>query len=361
MTAAPDLPVLRRSDYSLSDVQENLRETFAQFFERECPLSLVREADPSAFDPGLWQRLRELGVTTMALPEAQGGAGAGLVDLTLVLEERGSRMAPVPLVEHVVALRALGAVGADADLARARDMIDVVTFAPVPQHRDEPRIVPNAPIAGAVLGLLDGALVLTEPDAAVPQLDTIGGASLGWFDLGGSGRASVAATGARAEEAFARALLEWKVLTAASLVGLARGALDVAVRYANERFAFGVPIGTFQALSHPLADVRIAVEGARRLVWRAAWYLDEEPEHAAFHALSAYVHACETATFAAAQGIHTQGGFGFTLESDLHLYLRRAKSWCLVAGDPRAELAAIADLAFGPTLPSSGGAPGGLR
>jgi alkylation response protein AidB-like acyl-CoA dehydrogenase len=189
--------------------------------------------------------------------------------------------------------------------------------------------------------------VLVEPAGPVALLDTIGGLPLGRFDLGGHRRSSVLATGAPARDAFVRAQLEWKVLVAASLVGLARGALDVAVSYANERVAFGVPIGTFQAISHPLADARIAVEGARRMVWRAAWYLDHEPDLATLPVLTAYVHACETATFAASQGIHTQGGFGFTLESELHLYFRRAKSWCLVAGDPRAELAAIADLALG--------------
>ena len=121
------------------------------------------------------------------------------------------------------------------------------------------------------------------------------------------------------------------------------------VVYANERVAFGVPIGTFQALSHPLADVRIAIEGTRHLVWRAAWYLDNEPGAADLHVAVAYLRACQTAELATARGIHTQGGFGFTLESDLHLYFRRAKTWPLVAGDPRRELVEIADIAFGPT------------
>lgn len=345
----PTLPTLRRSDYSLSDVQMELRAAFAQFFERECPIALVRAADPLAFDPTLWRRVVELGVVTMALPASVGGDDAGLVDLALVLEERGRRIAPVPLVEHVVARRVLATLDVPDALRSLGDGATVVTVAPRAQRGRTPQIVPNAPIAGAVLGLFDDELVLVTPGDPVPAVEAIGGSPLGWLDLGAHGSPRVLATGTRAHTIFARLGQEWRVLVAASLVGLAAGALDLAVQYANERHAFGVPIGTFQALSHPLADVRIAIEGARRLVWRAAWFLDHEPDLAAFPVLAAYLHACETATFAASQGIHTQGGFGFTLESDLHLYFRRAKSWCLVAGDPRAELAAVADAAFGKT------------
>jgi alkylation response protein AidB-like acyl-CoA dehydrogenase len=124
--------------------------------------------------------------------------------------------------------------------------------------------------------------------------------------------------------------------------------LDLAVQYAKDRMAFGVPIGTFQAIAHPLADVASAVEGARHLVWKAAWLADHEPERAPVEMEMAYLHACRTADRATKVGIHTQGGFGFTLESDMQLYFRRAKSAALLAGDPRARLAAIADLLYGP-------------
>jgi alkylation response protein AidB-like acyl-CoA dehydrogenase len=198
-----------------------------------------------------------------------------------------------------------------------------------------------------VVGLHDGVLVLSEQEEPIELVDSLGGSALGRRDLG-RGRTTVLARAAAAES-HARARREWQVLTAAALVGLAAGALDATVEYANERMAFGVPIGTFQALSHPLVDVRTAIEGSRRLVWRAAWFLDHEPVAADLPVAIAYLYACETAQRATAQGIHTQGGFGFTLESVLHLYFRRAKTWPLVAGDPRRELADIADLAFGPT------------
>ena len=342
------LPALRRSHYSLDDVQTELRDTMAQFFERECPTTVVRDADPLGFDPKLWAKVREVGLVSMSVPESAGGDGAGLVELVLALEESGRRLAPVPLVEHVVAVRALAAGDPVSELDAYLGGERIVTFAPRQQRSGEAHLVPNAAVADAVVGMVDGDLVLVDLDTPVSPADTIGGSPLGWCELGAQTSRTVVARGSEARARFDRALLEWKLATAAALVGLARGALDITVQYANERFAFGVPIGTFQALSHPLADVRIAIEGSRRLVWRAAWYLEHEPEVAPLHISIAYVRACETATFAPSQGIHTQGGFGFTLESDLHLHFRRAKAWPLVAGDPSAELLTVADLAFGP-------------
>jgi alkylation response protein AidB-like acyl-CoA dehydrogenase len=86
-------------------------------------------------------------------------------------------------------------------------------------------------------------------------------------------------------------------------------------------------------------------------VWKAAWLADHEPEHAPVEMEMAYLHAGRAAQQATAVGIHTQGGFGFTLESDMQLYFRRAKSGALIAGDPRARLAAIADHLYGPAQP----------
>jgi alkylation response protein AidB-like acyl-CoA dehydrogenase len=341
-----NLPPLRRSDWSLSDEQQELRDTARQFFDRESPLDRVRAAAVDGFDADLWQHVCAVDYQGIGVPEAHGGAGGDLVDLAVVVEERGRAIAPVPLVEQVVVLRALDNLGVLDRVPGARDGTSLATFAPFRQRDTNAVLVGYAPVAQCVLGACDDTVVLVQPDA-VSTVPSLGGMPVGWVDLAGTG-SEVLASGPTASEAFGRALAEWKVLTAASLVGLATGALDLTVAYANERVAFGVPIGTFQALSHPLADVLTAIEGARRLVWRAAWYLEHEPDGAALHVATAWLHAVETANRAPSTGIHTQGGFGFTLESDLHLYFRRAKTWALLAGDPQAELAAIADLAFGP-------------
>ena len=110
---------LRRLDYSLSDDHTDLQAAYRQFFKTHCPIETVRAAEASGFDKSLWERLCAMGATTMALPESCGGDGATLVDLTLVAEEIGRSLAPVPWIDHVCAARLLARLGAlDADTAR---------------------------------------------------------------------------------------------------------------------------------------------------------------------------------------------------------------------------------------------------
>ena len=136
------------------------------------------------------------------------------------------------------------------------------------------------------------------------------------------------------------------MLTAAALVGVAQEALTIAVDYAKERTAFGVPIGTFQALSHPMADAAMGIESARRIARKAAWFVEHEPDGADRLAAMALLHASEVATTTAHLAIHVLGGIGFTVEAAPHLYYRKAKGYVLAGGDPQAELQVIAALAY---------------
>jgi alkylation response protein AidB-like acyl-CoA dehydrogenase len=130
-------------------------------------------------------------------------------------------------------------------------------------------------------------------------------------------------------------------------VGLADAVLGRSVAYARTRHAFGVPIGSFQAVSHPLVDARIGVDAARRLVWKAAWFAEHEPPEAARLASMAWVHASGVATRAVTVGLHVHGGIGFTIESDIQLFFRRAKGWATIAGDPRRDLQTLAGTLIG--------------
>ena len=102
---------LRRLDYSLSEDHVDLQSAYKQFFKTHCAIETVRAAEPSGFDKNLWERLCAMGATTMALPESCGGDGATLVDLTLVAEEIGRSLAPVPWIDHICAARLLARVG----------------------------------------------------------------------------------------------------------------------------------------------------------------------------------------------------------------------------------------------------------
>jgi alkylation response protein AidB-like acyl-CoA dehydrogenase len=340
--------VLRHHDASLSAEQEELREAFRALFTRECPAERVRASEPRGFDPDLWRTLVDTGALTMAVPETAGGDGGGLVEVALVAEELGRRVAPVPLVEGVVAARLL--IAADAPTAIVNDVVSGARLATVALHPVNPgerQLVPAGAIADLVVGLEGDELVLFEPDDAPVTVRNLASAPLAWRTLSGAGTRAVLASGRDASEHHAAAVREWKVLMAAAQTGVAQGALDLAVAYANERQAFGVPIGAFQAVSHALVDLAIGVEGSRVLAWRAAWFCDHEPEHAVEPVLVASLHARDVANRAGSIAIHTQGGFGFTLESDLQLHFRRAKGWTLVSGDAYHDLLALGNARYG--------------
>src|SRR5262245_57883214 len=101
-------------DLGLSPEQEQLQDAVAGLLERACSTEVVRAAEPLGSDPALWARVHELGVVDMALPEAAGGAGAALLDAALVCELAGAALAPVPLVESIVATRLLARLGTPA-------------------------------------------------------------------------------------------------------------------------------------------------------------------------------------------------------------------------------------------------------
>jgi alkylation response protein AidB-like acyl-CoA dehydrogenase len=160
-------------------------------------------------------------------------------------------------------------------------------------------------------------------------------------------------------EDFGRATDEWKVLTSAALVGIGAAALDIGVEYVMARRQFGVPIGSFQAVQHGLADLPAAIDGARLLTFKAAWAGDgggtgicdiDLAEIEDFSALAsmAYLFASDAAAHATDRSLHFHGGYGFSEEYDIQLYYRRARGWSLVFDDPTREALRLADRLLGP-------------
>lgn len=343
--------LLRNEDFSLDPESIALRETFAAFFAKQCPTTVVRAAEPLGFDPDLWERLMDLGVATMGLPESAGGDGAGLVELVLAAEEYGRAMAPVPLIETMVAGRLLAAVGGPDALAQLQDLTSGEQIVTVALHRavdGERQLVPAGAVCNGLLALCGTSLVQIGAPRPPCHVGNQACAPLAWWTIAGTHPdRQMLADGADAQRHWQRALLEWKLLTAAALVGLSEAVLAHTVEHARTRYAFGVPIGSFQAVSHPLVDVLIGVEGARRLIWKAAWFAEREPADAKRLSAMAWVHTSEVATHAVTTCLHAHGGVGFTMESDIQLYFRRAKGWATIAGDPRRDLLALADTLIG--------------
>jgi alkylation response protein AidB-like acyl-CoA dehydrogenase len=336
-------------DLGLSPEQEQLQDAVSALFERSCPTDVVRAAEPLGSDPALWARVRELGVVDMALPEDAGGAGAALLDAALVCERAGAALAPVPLVESIVTARMLARLATPAATRLLEQAVagTVVTLAlRPPDTTGTARWVPWGAVADNVV-VPDGKRIVVArgapPGVNIPNLGAVPVA-----DRAVAARDDVLAEGDAAIEATARALDEWKTLTAALLCGAGRRALDIAVAYTTERHQFGVPIGSFQSIAHRLADLATAVDGAQLLAREAAWAADEEPAELPVLASMAFAFAAETAEQTADSALHFHGGYGFMLEYDIQLYFRRIKAWSLLYGDRQAELGRLADALWGP-------------
>jgi alkylation response protein AidB-like acyl-CoA dehydrogenase len=282
-----------------------------------------------------------MGVPAMAVPSAAGGDGATLVDLVLVSEIVGSRLAPVPFISQCVSSRLLASVSASQPLRRTQMAGErVVAFALEPVRAGERQLVADAAIATDVVSLEDDELVLTTCESSLPLAHNQGSTPLAWWRPGLGNRVTLA-SGEHARAVHRQACLEYKLLSAAALVGLTEAALGLAVEFAKTRETLGVAIGSLQGIAFPLADIAIGVSGARNLTRRAAWMQEYEPGERPDLVSMAFVNAARVATQGVTTSVHTHGGLGFAIEADVSLYFLRAKAWSLLAGDPDSELVEI--------------------
>ena len=334
----------RYADYSLSEDQQMVVDVFRSFYQKEVPTTRVRAAEPHGFDEELWARLVDMGATAMALDPALGGEGASLLDLTLVAEEHGAAMAPAPLVEHVVATRLLASIGGDG-AGPARDVVSSRAIASIGLTHAAPggaQLVPAGSVARHIVVLDGDRLAVVSPAVPLAHVPNQGSTPLGRLDAGLA--REVLLDGEAARQAHAGAVLEWKLFTAAALVGLTQRALDIAVDSVKSRSTLGVPLGTLQGVAFPLTDVVIGLAGARNLVRKAAWYADHEPGTRPDLLRAAWVYACKVATRGVETAQHMQGGLGFTVEADASLYFMRVKGWSALAGDPMYDALAVGDM-----------------
>ena len=325
-------------NFDLTDDQEMVRDTFARFLDDNSSTARVRAALPSGFDAELWTGLAELGAIAMRVPEEAGGLGLGLFDAALLMEEAGRTLASGPLAEALVTARLLGQFGAEEALGPVLTGETVATLAFRDIATQPKQWVAGGLVAGLVVARSgDDVVLVTVPEAARKAEENLASTPIAEIDFAALDKV-VLGSGAEAVARFEAAIEEWKLLIAAALSGLSRAALLSAAAYAGERKAFGVFIGTFQALSHPMADLICEIDGGKFLVWRAIRALaDGEKDAAGMISLAAW-WAAETAGRTVTHSLHTFGGIGLTNEHDIHLFNLRAKAWPLVAGDPQAWL-----------------------
>jgi alkylation response protein AidB-like acyl-CoA dehydrogenase len=306
-------------DFGLTDEQELLRESARALLAAECPTTLVRaHIDDITVTAPLWSHLKSF---------SELGTGP-MVDLCLFMEELGYVCAPTPFfASAVIAAPMLEAVGAEL-LAPVLSGDRTATIAIAgPEGEWQPNdsvfksFVPDAETVDVVL-TIDGAGIVLELDQPeVRRLEMID-PSRPIYDVRNDGPSSP--VGEISPDAFDRVIARATLALAAEMVGTARRLFAMALEYAKDRHQFGVPIGSFQAIQHKLADVSLDVERAWSAVYYAAMTVDaDDPDRVrAVHVAKAA--AGEAAKHAAKDGIQIHGGIGYTWEHDLHLFMRRA-------------------------------------
>jgi alkylation response protein AidB-like acyl-CoA dehydrogenase len=355
-------------DFDFSDDQKFLKSEARKFLEARAPISAVRAVldDPGkSYDADLWKAVAAQGWLGAAIPEAYGGLGLGGVELCAIAEELGRALAPIPFASTVYFVaEALMIAGSEAQKAAwlpriaAGEVIGcfaTVERAGVLTEAQVQARVEGGKLTGAKVPVTDGSIA----DLAIVLARDGAGASLFLVELSGDGvtretlqtldptrdAARLTFAGAAADRLgeagegmdLAQAVLDRAaVVLAFEQVGGADRALEMAKAYALERFAFGRPIGSYQAIKHKLADIYIKTELARSNAYFGAWALATGAAELPVAAAAARVSATEAFWFAAKESVQTHGGMGFTWDVDCHLFYRRAQQLGLVAGGSKA-------------------------
>jgi len=347
-----------------SEDQKFVQQTAREFLSEHAGLDVCRqvlETPELRYHAELWKGVAEMGWLGAAVPESYGGAGLGHLELVLIAEEIGRALAPIPFSSSVyLATEALVIAGSDEQ-----------------KKKYLPRLVSGELIG--TLGLAEGA---GEPDLGALAVELKGdelfgekfpvsdgedaglaviacrdadGPSLVLVELDGAGvtRSSLESIdptrplarlrfeGARAERLGAKgrggALLEQLVDRAAVLsgfeqIGGATRAFEMTHDFTMNRYAFGRPIASFQALKHRMVDVYAAIELARSNGYYAAWALSSAADELPVAACSLRVSACDAFETASQEMIQMHGGVGFTWEYDCHLFYRRAQALAAALG-----------------------------
>jgi alkylation response protein AidB-like acyl-CoA dehydrogenase len=324
-------------DLNPSEEQQLLIETFGALYAKESSSERVRAAESSGHDPDLWQRLQGIGALEMAVDEESGGGGASLLDLALVAEQHGRFLGSAPLLEAQVAARLLSRVGsseARSVLAATLAGDRLTTLALHPPRDGTLTMVPSGSVADTVVFVDGGRLWSLAIGVAGTKVENLGSLPVADIEVGTD--AVILASGPEVDRLFEQARDEWLVLMANALAGLATRSLEIGVEYVKERHAFGVPIGSFQAVAHGLADAATDVDGGGLLAREAAWAAAGEPGRAPELAALACAFNAEAAREASYRSLHYHGGYGFMLEFDIQLYFRRAKAWPALFAEPAA-------------------------
>jgi alkylation response protein AidB-like acyl-CoA dehydrogenase len=371
-------------EFDLSPDQELLRSTTSSFLESGGGIGQVRElnAKGSSFDPAWWRQGADLGWTSFLVPEDQGGGAVsdcGLVDAAIVAEEMGRVVAPGPFLVNNVVASALATAANAADFA---DVIDGIVSGQViatwgvlcpdrgwsaagsslrasrsDGHWELSGVLDRVEAAGQATHLLvlaeseEGPVQLLVPVLSdgvtieqqqsldfVRQFGRIG------FDSVLIDQSAVVGTPGGAASAVERQLDIAAVLQCAETVGAVDRVLEFTTQWMFDRYSFGRPLASYQALKHRIADIKLWYEACQATTSAAARAVGQHRSDGAELASVAASYVGQHATDIIQDCVQLHGGLGVTWEHDIHLYLRRASVNRVMWGTPSDHRRRIADI-----------------
>ena len=357
-------------EFDFSAEQKELQAQVRRFLSDRCSRETVRAVleGPQSCDLALWQSLGDLGYLGASIPQAYGGLGAGYLEACVIAEELGRALAPVPFASSIALVaECLLAAGTEAQklerlpgLATGR-AVATLAVAESPGRVSPGRLNTIATVEDGAVRLSGSKLAVIDGDVAdfavVAAVEAAGAQTMSLYlvDLKAEGvtrsqvptidptrshaRIDFKAVAAQplGEPGKGWAILERvldraAVMVAFEQIGGADRALEMARDYALQRYAFGRPIGSMQAIKHMLADMYVSATLARSNGYYGAWALSSDVPELPEAAASARVSATQAYQHCARNNIQVHGGMGFTWQFDCHLYYRRSNLLALMLG-----------------------------
>ncbi|MDA9685230.1 acyl-CoA/acyl-ACP dehydrogenase [Pelagibacterales bacterium] len=359
-------------NFDFSDDQKLLQEQARKFLTDKCSRKLVRSVldnNKNQYSKELWQEVVNMGWTATAIPEEYGGLGLGMLELCVIAEELGRSLAPIPFSSSIyIFAEFLKAYGSEDQKKQYLPKIasgELIGSFAFPETKGTPRTnninskVENDKLSGKKLPVNDGqvadvlivaansdnnqnhnslSLYIVETNQVGVEeklLDTLDPTRPSSQIEFSNVACSVLGEKGEGWSMIQNILNRAAVLFAFEQVGGAQVALDEAKKYSIERYAFGKPIGSFQALKHKMADMYVKNELAKSNAYYGAWALSTDSMELPVAAAGARVSATEAFHYASKENIQIHGGVGFTWEYDCHLFYRRSKLLSLNLGSIR--------------------------
>ena len=352
-------------NFGFTEEQEMLRDQVRKFLDKQCPIPEVRKLSntKSGYSAEHWQEMASLGWLGLTIPEDFGGSGLGWVDMVALLEETGRTLYPSPFISNALAATVIAEQGnseqkqkwlpklADGSLIGTVAILEADDFLDPSgiqlQANDEgddvvlsgeKHFVSDAAQASLFVvacrtgnGAEDISLVVIESDTAGLRLTDC----VNMDQTKREGMLTLSDVYVKADSILGERNRAWPAITrltdcgavavTAEMIGAAEAALAITTQYAKDRTQFGSPIGRYQGVKHPLADMYVDIESFKSLLYYAAWTVDESPEELSRSVSLAKAYASESFPRIGVDCIQLHGAIGYTAEYDIQLFLKRSK------------------------------------